>query len=364
MQSVVGVDIGGANLKAAIWKNHREPDCSAIAFPLWKQPQQLGGAIGKLIAGLGGADQLAVTMTGELADCFASRQEGVERILTAVATAFPSSRTKVYTVDGRWFTPAKAIDDPWTVAASNWHALANWLGRWPLTAHLCRQTLLVDIGSTTVDIIPLVDGAPKTSARTDRDRLAMGQLVYTGISRTPICAITPTLTLQGVELPVMAELFATVDDAYMILSLVEEDPADCWTADGRPRTRSCAAGRLARMVGEDSQRLTKCELEAMAEQVIAAQAALVASAIERNTQTIAEDPRDPPTLLFTGHGRPLFDRTVDKLKLLRGVDPRAFTLESFVPLQTSRCAPAAAVSWLLSEVTSTNFVAGGGPVKP
>lgn len=352
MASVIGVDIGGANLKAAVWKNARDPECLAVAFPLWKQPQLLGDALGKLLSDLGGADQLAVTMTGELADCFACRRDGVEHIVTALATVFPSNRTAIYTVDGGWYSSKQAIEDPWTVAASNWHALANWLGLWPLTTHLCQKSLLVDIGSTTVDIIPLVEGKPKTSARTDRDRLAFGQLVYTGISRTPICALTPTLKLDGVELPVMAELFATTDDAYTILAMVEEDPNDCSTSDGRPRTRSYAEARLARMVGEDRQRLASCDLKSIAEQIVDAQAALVAKALELNLVNCFGKswPDHSPLLLFSGHGRPLFNRAVAQLKRNSAIPCNPHSLESIVAPETSRCAPAAAVSWLLEHV--------------
>jgi uncharacterized hydantoinase/oxoprolinase family protein len=50
---------------------------------------------------------------------------------------------------------------------------------------------------------------------------------------------------------VAAELFATMQDAYLCLGLLSEQPHDCDTADGRPATRHHAQARLARMLCGD-----------------------------------------------------------------------------------------------------------------
>ena len=64
--------------------------------------------------------------------------------------------------------PCVAIESPLLAAASNWHALARFAGR-----YVPRGTgLLVDIGSTTCDIIPLVDGEPASGGRTDPEPAA------------------------------------------------------------------------------------------------------------------------------------------------------------------------------------------------
>lgn len=346
-EQIIGIDVGGANLKLATWRDSAEPECIWQTFPLWKHPDELGRACKRLIDRLGEADRLAVTMTGELADCFATRREGVAQILDQLSTAVPPDRISVYAVDGRWRTPSEAIADPWQVAASNWHALASWLGRWPDTAELCRRALLVDIGSTTVDIIPLVRGQVSTRACTDRQRLEHGQLVYTGIARTPVCAVTQHLKLGNIDVPLMAELFATTDDAYLVLGYVAEDPSDRATADGRPRTIDCAAARLARMIGEDSQSLAQDDVRILAEQIVIIQAQQVARAIERNLTSLgahqARSRGETVHLLFTGHGRPLFERAIDFVR----IPHEEFALTAAFSVEASRCAPAVAVAWLL-----------------
>src|SRR5262249_41491473 len=133
---------------------------------------------------------------------------------------------------------------PLTVAAANWHALATFCGR-----HVPRgPALLVDAGSTTTDIVPLHDGRPAPRGWTDPDRLRCRELVYSGVRRTPLCA------LMGGE--GAAELFATTLDVYLVLGLIAEDAVDCRTADGRPATRVAAHGRLARMLCADTETLT------------------------------------------------------------------------------------------------------------
>jgi probable H4MPT-linked C1 transfer pathway protein len=351
---IVGIDVGGANLKLATWQDAAEPKCVSVSFPLWKYPQRLSETAGQLLDQLmrragssAPPDQLAVTMTGELADCYATRREGVQRILSQLCEVLPKERIAVYAVGGRWLNVDQAVEDPWLVAASNWHALASWLVRWPATLEACALAVLVDIGSTTVDVLPLADCRCATSARTDRERLELQQLVYTGLARTPVCAIVPDLIVGERRVPVMAELFATSDDAYLALGLVAEDRCDRDTADGRPRTVEAARARLARMVGEDSETLTAGQINALADQIIAAQAEQVAHAIEMNLSLLSHTEQSSPAarsprLIFTGHGWPLFERARGRVKHPHAV----FALPEVLAMEASRCAPAAAVAWL------------------
>src|SRR4051794_1172212 len=64
-QTILGLDIGGANLKAAT----ADKRAVSVPFPLWKQPDKLPAALAELVAKFPEAEELAVTMTGELCDC-------------------------------------------------------------------------------------------------------------------------------------------------------------------------------------------------------------------------------------------------------------------------------------------------------
>jgi len=341
--NVIGCDIGGANLKLANCSGR----CAALTFPMWLKPDQLASTLSEMISEfhVAGDTQLAVTMTGELADCFASRRDGVHQILSQVEQAFAPERTRIYAVGNHWLSPKQAVAAPWDVAAGNWHALATWIGTF--ADH--RVDLVLDIGSTTVDIIPMQLDAnghsrPATNARTDRNRLELGQLVYTGLERTAIAAIVREVTVDGRRCPVMAERFATSDDCYVALNLTPEAPDDYDSADNRPRTKANAHARLARMIGEDSETLPKEAAEQIAVQVIDAQATQVAEAIARNLPRSAANVT-AANITAVGHGRELAARAMAKLAQPA---PTVTWLADRMSPSAARGAPALAVANLLA----------------
>src|SRR5436309_2230449 len=149
---VLGLDIGGANLKAA----HSCGAARVKPFELWRQRAALPGALHALIDGLPPWDRLAVTMTGELCDCFETKREGVGAILDAAEKVADGKPVQVWLTDGRFVDLAEARRTPLLAAASNWLALATFAGRYALRG----PAVLIDIGSTTTDIVPLLDGRP------------------------------------------------------------------------------------------------------------------------------------------------------------------------------------------------------------
>jgi probable H4MPT-linked C1 transfer pathway protein len=251
MTAVLGLDIGGANLKAA----HSDGAAVSRPFPLWKRPGDLAPALRNLVGDLPPADRVAVTMTGELCDCFPSSRAGVLQILDAVSAALPSIPTYIWRTDGRFVSIDEARADPRPCAAANWLALAAFAGRFAPTG----PALLVDVGSTTTDLVPLADGVPVPTARTDPERLKAGELVYTGVRRTPACAL---LGAGGA-----AEFFATTLDVYLLLEQIAEDEHDTDTADGRPATREYAHRRLARMLCGDAETVTRTAAVALAKRL-------------------------------------------------------------------------------------------------
>jgi len=288
-RSVVGLDIGGANLKAA----HLSGPGWSLPFPLWRQPDQLAGALDELLCRLPSADELAVTMTGELCDCFESKRQGVTTILAAVQQVARGRPVRVWLTDGRLVDLDTARKQPLLAAAGNWLALATWAGR----LAPCGPALLLDTGSTTSDVIPLVAGRPVPVGRTDPERLRSGELVYTGTTRTPVCAL---LGGDGT-----AELFATTLDVYLVLEDLPEQPDRCDTADGRPATRGCAHARLARMLCADLESSTAAERLDLARKIANRQTRLLAEAIRTVTARL---PGPPETVILAGSGSFLAER--------------------------------------------------------
>src|SRR5206468_11127183 len=128
---ILGWDVGGANIKAALLRDRgrSEFDILEAPFALWREPQQLPVMLGEVANRLGSAPTMAITMTAELADCFDSKREGVAFVLDAFATAFPAAGAWVFGTDGRFHTVDEARRRPAQVAAANWLASAMLVAR-------------------------------------------------------------------------------------------------------------------------------------------------------------------------------------------------------------------------------------------
>lgn len=338
MTLVLGLDIGGANLKAATSTG----DAVSVSFPLWKQPEQLAAAVREFVQRWPTCDTVAVTMTGELADCYASKAEGVARILDAVTTAAEGRTVAVWGVDGRFRSVAESLQNPIVVAASNWQALATWAAR---DCHI-DTGLLIDIGSTTTDIIPIQDGQPVARGRTDLGRLQAGELVYTGVRRTPLCAVAREVPFRGTWCPVAAELFATTLDVYLWLGLIPEDPTDHDTADGRPATHAAAANRLCHMLCCDRSELTAADIDALA-----------VAFLDRQIQQLSKAVRDVanrlpaiPQVVISGSGEFLARSVLENVPVRQTAECISLTARYGNVQATAACA--AAVAYLQRDMQS------------
>lgn len=331
----LGLDVGGANLKLASADGSL---ARSVAFPLWRQREELPRALGEL---LGGAPEpLALSMTGELADCYTTKAEGVRDILGAAARAVGDRRLVVYTLYGALVGPDHAQQTPLDAASSNWHALASWAARWA-----SGPTLLIDIGSTTTDLIPIVEGRLAARGRNDPERLVANELVYTGVSRSPVCALARTLPWRGGACPTAQELFATTRDAYLLRGDLAEDADDTATADGRPATREAARDRLARQICADRTLFDEADAQAAALEIEQAQLARLGIAA-RNVVSRLPGPLE--TVILSGEGEFLARRLLTAMR----ISPRVVSLGEQLGPALSRVAPAYALAVLAAERAS------------
>lgn len=330
----LGLDIGGANLKAA--------DCFGytrrLSFPLWKKPHELTEALRQLVREAPAIDGIAATMTGELADCFKTKREGVLHIFNAVESAAAGRQVYVYQLNGEFASVTSARNEPLLSAASNWHALARFSTRFVSDF----PSILVDVGSTTTDIVPISSEGPLTASKTDTDRLLRGELVYLGDGRTPIAAITPVLPYRNEMCPVAAEFFATTADVAILLGHMPEQLTVCDTADGRPLTKRYCRDRLARMVCADGE--TFSDYDALqAARFIWNQ---LAQRISNKLFHVSSDlPAQLTSILLCGSGESLATEAVCVSKLSAPV----FSISEFLGAELSNVAPAYATAVLADE---------------
>ena len=123
--SLLAIDVGGAALKCADGQGF----ALSRPYPLWKSPSGLADALRELLIAAPVCERVFATMTGELADCFATKADGVARICAALTTACAPRPLRIYLTDGTAVSAEEACERPLAAAASNWHALARFAGR-------------------------------------------------------------------------------------------------------------------------------------------------------------------------------------------------------------------------------------------
>ena len=333
---VLGLDIGGANLKAAT----ATKQAASAGFALWKNPDGLADALRQLLAKFPEADEFAVTMTGELCDCFETKRQGVAHILKHVRAVSRSHPVRVWSTAGHFLDSERAAADPMAVASANWHALATLAGQW------CPRGvgLLIDIGSTTTDLIPLLDGRPHARGKTDPTRMREGELLYTGVRRTPIMAVLPPGS-------VAAEHFATMHDAYLLTGDLAEDAADCDTADGRPATKAFAHARLSRMLCGDPEVTTVEETLRLAGTARERQSGLISHAVALQVgqmRSLRIQSLDPAREVVVTCGSGEF-QAVNALRALHQFPAEHVSVTRQFGPELAACAPAYAVAVLATE---------------
>ncbi len=197
-KTTIGLDVGGAHLKVARVEDGRVVSVRQIACPLWEGIERLDAALREAGTMIGGADVYAATMTGELTEIFESREAGVVAIIERLRERLGELR--IFMGLKGFSSPEAAIGDPLSVASANFMATAQAIAR------MRPHALLIDIGSTTTDIV----ACDRPLGLTDAERLQTGELVYTGLTRTPVPSIATRAPLAGQWQGLARDAFATM----------------------------------------------------------------------------------------------------------------------------------------------------------
>lgn len=256
--TVAGLDVGGAHVKAARLEGGRIVAVAQIASPLWQGIDRLAAALAEAKAFVGDARRVGVVVTAELADTFDSRRDGVARVAALIGEAFTGAEVLIYAGPLGLLPLAAAADHVRDVASANWHATAS------VVARALPDALVVDIGSTTADLIPVRAGAVAAAGYTDAERLAAGELVYTGATRTSLMAVADRVPFAGAWQPLMNEHFATIADVHRLTGALPDGVDQHATADGRGQSVAESRARLARLLGRDTGDASEAEWHAVA----------------------------------------------------------------------------------------------------
>lgn len=276
MATVIGLDIGGANTKAAVVDGGARVRIVSEPFEVWRDPEAMCNVIEDVVGRLGlDAAPVALSTTAELVDVFASKRDGVLHVLAAAERALPGRRIRVMTTGGELIGIGAARAAPLECAAANWMATALLVARW------LPDAILVDCGGTTTDLIPIVRGSVSATGRTDLERLLAGELLYTGALRSNVAAVVAQVPIGGRPCPVSSELFAITADAHLLRGNLSPEQCTCTFPDGRGASAGEVRSRLARVVCADPEQLADGDLEAIAAAVEEAQVGVIAAALTR-----------------------------------------------------------------------------------
>jgi probable H4MPT-linked C1 transfer pathway protein len=302
--AVIGCDIGGANTKAAFLRMEngrvQETTTTLEYFPVWRDFKKLGSMLSFLYERASensDVDGVGLTMTAELSDAYRTKREGVAHVLTCAEEAFADLPIHVLDVNGTLRSVEAARSDPLKVAAANWVA-TGWL-----IAHLIRTCVVVDVGSTSTSIIPIVNGRVSAVGKTDLEKLIAGELVYTGSLRTNVAAIVHSVLLRNSKVRISSELFAQSGDVHLILGNICKEDYSTETADGRGKTKKKALARLARIVCADTEMLCEKEIKEIAKYVHEKQVEQVADGLREVYSRVKSLTDSTVPVVVTGLGR-------------------------------------------------------------
>jgi probable H4MPT-linked C1 transfer pathway protein len=296
---MIGIDVGGANLKVV--------DDSGVHIhycPLWEK-----SPITELLRQhvQSPTDPAAVVMSGELADCFDNKLQGISFIVDAVRNAFPKAR--FYGMDAQFHD--QAVPE---LAAANWLASADYLR----TLH--PDATLLDIGSTTADIIPL-NRFDLLKGMTDLKRLQAGYLQYTGMLRTSVATLLRSVDLAGIPTPVSTEYFAASADVHLVLGHITPNQYTPDTPDRKEKTYDASLRRLARVVCADLDEIGVAGAQQIAEQFWDFQRTMICDQVRKvASRSGAKE------IIVAGIGAPLFARELKGTDLTHELGPAADAL--------------------------------------
>lgn len=358
----IGWDVGGAHLKAALLNQSGQVQhIIQVPCALWRGLAELESAIDVVLNQFSIHDAgHAITMSGELVDLFQNRKEGVVEICQLMERRLIGEKsyyTGALQADYSGFVSASQVAQHWrAIASANWLASAAYTGRQLHAMNSSPHALLVDVGSTTTDFIVLKHYQPHCTGLTDATRMQTGELVYTGVIRTPLMAVCSYIEFEGQVTSIAAEHFATTADVYRLTAELsaEEDMAD--TADGKEKTIEASARRIARMIGRDADEYPTAAWVALARTFRQHQLDRLQITIQKHTEALP--PLTTLTLIGAGVGRFLIKALAEQMQLpyidvadlVVGAPNSAMLNAMQTPSQwTSSCLPAVAVASLLCD---------------
>ena len=342
---ILGLDIGGANLKASLIEDEHIIKNYLKYYPIWthdiKELDIMLFDIRKTMEKTKKLDAIAITMTAELSDAFYTKREGVLLITDSIRRVFHDYINKLYFMNifGQFVNIEEVLKNPLQIAAANWAATSRYIGT------LFKNCILIDIGSTTTDIIPIINHVPLTYGKNDTNRLLSGELVYTGVLRTEIPSITHNVPYRNQLCPIASEKFALIADIHLILGHIKEEDYIIETADGRDKNIKDSMARIARIICADIEMLSESEIMEIVKYIYQKQLEQIENGIRKVIQNLKIDSLDDFKIIVTGLGAKFLAKPAAENVGFTSI----INLDNYLGNKAGITAPSAAIALLLEQ---------------
>ena len=304
---IAGFDIGGANTDLAVIDfddgEIKNIEVDFTYLPMWSNNNDLSQVLIELIENicpLSEIDAVGISMTAELVDAYDTKKEGVLDVVKKCEKTFTCPIAYVG-IDGM-LSKEEIVKTPLKAAAANWIATAQ------IATLISDNCIFIDTGSTTTDIIPIKNGRECAIGKSDFDRFATGELVYTGTLRTNLASFLDKVELNGKCYRVASELFAQTADVYIVLDLITEDDYVCDTFDGEGKSKIDCARRIARVVCADLEMLSMEDIVVISKYIHQQQVKQIAEGLKQVVETQNLD-----LIITTGLGKDILDKKAAEL---------------------------------------------------
>ena len=290
---IAGFDIGGANTDLAVidFDNGeiKNIEVDFAYLPMWSNNDDLSHVLVELIENscpVCEIDAVGISMTAELVDAYDTKKDGVLDVVKKCEETF-SCPIAYVGVEGM-LSKEEIEKTPLKAAAANWIATAQ------IATLISDDCIFIDTGSTTTDIIPIKEGKECAIGKSDFDRSATGELVYTGTLRTNLASFLDKVELNGKEYRVAS---------YMVLGLIDEKDYICDTFDGEGKSKTDCAKRIARVVCADLEMLSIEDIVEMSKYIHQKQVEQIADGLKQVVETQGLD-----LIVTTGLGKDILDK--------------------------------------------------------
>lgn len=331
-----GIDIGGAHLKVVgLNKNKKVIFAKQYKCPVWRGPELIIQKL-KIFKNLSTKSIMGITMTAELCDNFINRKDGVKKIIDC--TQMIKCKKYYFTKNkANRFKKKPSYKD---VASMNWLATAEFI------SSRITNALIVDFGSTTVDLISIKNKKCTNFFFDDFKRLNNSELIYTGLTRTPIFGITNKVKINKRIYNIIPEFFSNTSDLYRVLKILPDGSDLYKSADGKSKSRLNSLRRIGRSFGLDYNKFNKSLVIKLCKKLISIQ--LNNIYLKINEVFSKNKFSDDTPIILCGIGKDILKLDKEKFKIFDFED--LLFIKSKKNNLASYYAPAASCAFLISEL--------------